>query len=375
MEMKNLIFYKTTADFDNTGEVLIYRNLLNFLRQYGNVIINDGKAINPIFLNRICVSTSERLSNFTSSPFIIYILLCSLRNLFTKKQVWFVTGVGEHNVCGWKDIAKNIISFLFLLTLKCFKVKILRIGMSIRFGGKIECLSEKLISSVIDYYYVRDSISYNNCKHSGIDKCQQAPDLSWGGFYGNSDRKASTNNILLSFRDFCVSESEKEVYKKELLSKILLLIDYYLAESWCKNIYLAYQCDVDADFMHEIYEMRKDNRVCMINELITLDNADEYYGNVDVIFSNRLHVLLLGYKFGAPTICLSNIEEHKKIVGILKDNGLTGALLDIKIDNSELVNEFKKINKERLIIEEKYVDAEKSNYNQLNSIFQKIFSN
>ena len=23
--MKNLIFYKTTADFDNTGEVLIYK--------------------------------------------------------------------------------------------------------------------------------------------------------------------------------------------------------------------------------------------------------------------------------------------------------------------------------------------------------------
>lgn len=36
--MKNLIFYKTTADFDNTGEVLIYKSLLQFLRKYGDVI-------------------------------------------------------------------------------------------------------------------------------------------------------------------------------------------------------------------------------------------------------------------------------------------------------------------------------------------------
>ncbi len=372
--MINTIFYKTTADFDNTGEVLIYRNLLNFLRKYGNVVIDDGCKISPLFLERLGVVEKERLGYFTSLPFIIYLIYRSLKSFMSNEQIWFVTGVGEHNVVGWKYITKNIIAFILLLLLRSCGVKILRIGMSMRFGGNLEGLSEKLLSSVINFYYVRDSISYYNCKHSGVEKCQQAPDLSWGGFYGNSDRKTSTNNILVSFRDFCVSESGKETYKKELLSKILLLIDYYLAESWCKKIYLTYQCDVDADFMREIYEMRKDSRVCMINELITLDNAEEYYGKVDMIFSNRLHVLLLGYKFGAPTFCLSNIEEHKKIVGVLRDNGLIGALLDIKMDNSEIVNEFDRVSKERLLIEKKYIEAENSNYNQLNSIFQKIFS-
>ena len=42
MEMKPLIFYKTTANFNNTGEVLIYKSLLEKLRIYGRVIIDDS---------------------------------------------------------------------------------------------------------------------------------------------------------------------------------------------------------------------------------------------------------------------------------------------------------------------------------------------
>ena len=68
--MKNLIFYKTTADFDNTGEVLIYKSLLEFLRQHGDVIINDGKSIQPKFLLRIGINDNEKLSNNTTLSFI-----------------------------------------------------------------------------------------------------------------------------------------------------------------------------------------------------------------------------------------------------------------------------------------------------------------
>ena len=106
--MKNLIYYKTTADFDNTGEVLIYKSLLEFLRQHGDVIINDGKSIQQKFLSRIGVRENEKLSHHTTLSFIPYMLCSSLIGLMKGQRFYFVTGVGEHSVCGLKSIIKNI---------------------------------------------------------------------------------------------------------------------------------------------------------------------------------------------------------------------------------------------------------------------------
>lgn len=178
--MKNLIFYKTTADFDNTGEVLIYKSLLQFLRQYGDVIINDGAAIQPLFLCRIGVTEKERISNATRLPFIVFMVLSGVRNVFSRRRVCFVTGVGEHSVKGAKGAVKNVVAFCFTSLLRLCGVRVVRIGMSIRFGGKAEQISERLLSSAFNHYYVRDSISLNYCREAGIGKCRLAPDLSWG---------------------------------------------------------------------------------------------------------------------------------------------------------------------------------------------------
>ena len=372
--MKNLIFYKTTADFDNTGEVLIYSSLLYFLRRYGNVVIDDGPHNSPLFLERIGIREEERLSGLSRLSFIPYMFKSSLLSLFSKRRIWFVTGVGEHDIRGVKSIIKNLLAFCFLGILRLCGVHVLRIGMSMRFSGRWEMLSERLLSSIVNFYYVRDSISLTNCHQAGINKCKLAPDLSWGRKFNNlMGAEIVKTNIVLSFRDFCESTADKDVYKQKLTEKILLLIDRYTEDSQCGQILLTYQCNADYDYMREIYSLCQHKKVKLADELVTLDNAHKYYGQAAIIFSNRLHVVLLGYKFGSPTICVSDIDKHRKIKGILEDNHLKEALLDINLNESEFIQRLKIITDRKDEIESIYKDAETTNYQMLTSIFQSLF--
>ena len=371
--MKTTIFYKTTADFDNTGEVLIYKSLLEFLRKYGNIIINDGVGIQPKFLERIGIDDNERLSKKTSLKFIPFMILKSLIGKFKREKIVFVTGVGEHSVGGLKSVGKNIASFVFLLILRLCGVTVVRLGMSMRIHGAIPALSEKILSYVVNYYYVRDSISLDNCRNAGVKKCRLAPDLSWGYIIPQIEENENRKDVYMSFRFFCESEKNCSEYQLRLVQCIKTIVER-VSKKIDGRIVFSYQCDADKDFMYSIYkQLSFIPNLVMSDEMITLQNAASYYGNASIILSNRLHVLLLGYKYGAPTVCISDIEKHRKIRGIFYDNGLENLLLDFNQDDDMIVSNVMQMLENRKELIEKYRIREKANCLKLKSIFNSFF--
>ena len=370
--MRNLIFYKTTADFDNTGEVLIYKSLLNFLRHYGEVVINDGASIQPKFLQRLDVTEQERLSGKTSEGFMGYLLRSAFMSLFCKERVYFVTGVGEHNVAGVKSVVKNALSFCFLALFRLLGGRVLRIGMSMRFGGRMEQLSEKLLSYAVNHYYVRDSISLRNCKDAGVSRCEMAPDLSWG-YKIDFKEFGNREDIYMSFRSYCEGQTKAAQYEARL-RKVLCHLVRGISANVNGYIVFSWQCDEDYMFMKSLYDELSDvANLKMGEELITLDNAHLYYGKAKYILSNRLHVLLLGYKFGAPTICISDIERHRKIRGVFTDNGLQNVLLDMNIPEEDLCTHLYEITKDTSYLEGNIRNAENRNRQTLENLFKNIF--
>jgi polysaccharide pyruvyl transferase WcaK-like protein len=337
----NIIFYKTTADFDNTGEVLIYKSLLELLRRQGKVIIDDSAKIQPLFLNRIQIKKEEKLSNNTSLSFTVAMIIFALKALFSSNKINFVTGVGDHVVSGNKDILKNIYSFIFCLLLRVLNVRIIRIGMSIRFAGKFEALSEQLLALAFNYYYVRDSLSLQNCKKAGISKCRLAPDLSWAYVVNNAP---STNKkyIIFSLRDFGENHSP---YVVRLTEVVVALIASILDKNPKQQILFTYQVDKDLPFMQQIYDACKNyhTNITLIPDLITLENAHKYYGNSSLVFSNRLHILLLAYKYNALTIGLTDLQKYIKITGIFKDAKLSDQLIEINQPFNKIEANYKKL--------------------------------
>ncbi len=374
--MKNLIFYKTTADFDNTGEVLIYKSLLQFLRKYGDVIINDGDSIQPQFLERIGIKEQERLSNRTNSSFIAHMLCTALRNMFSPRQIYFVTGVGEHSVRTGKAALKNFFAIGFIGLMRCCGVKAIRIGMSMRFSDNfLAKQSERMLSHLFNHYYVRDSISLNNCHEAGVKKCQLAPDLSWG--YAINVPTTGTNEdknvIIFSFRNYCEPGTTGETYKKLLTGRIFALITF-LSEKKIYKIWLTHQCNEDYTYAKEIYDLLPTrDRVELKQELVTLDNGEEIYGKAVITLSNRLHVMLLAYKFGSPTVCLTDVEKHRKITGIFLDNNLGNVLMDINEPTDKLCGMLDKLITDKDCLESNIKNAEARNLEKLDSIFGKMF--
>ena len=340
---KNIIFYKTTANFDNTGEVLIYKSLLELLRQQGKIIVNDSAKIQPLFLNRIGIKDEEKLSNNTSLSFIPAMIFFALKSLFSSTKINFVTGVGEHVVSGYKDILKNIISFFFLLLLRILNVKVIRIGMSMRFSGKFEAWSERLLALVFNYYYVRDSLSLQYCRNAGISKCRLAPDLSWA-YVADSPSTISKRYIIFSLRNFASKENQFE-YATHLTKVVVALIDSILRKNPKQQILFTYQVNKDFPFMQQLYEACKDyhTNITLVSDLITLENAQEYYGNSSLVFSNRLHILLLAYKYHALTVGLTDIAEHVKIKGIFEDARLANHLIDINQTFAKIETNYEKL--------------------------------
>lgn len=369
---KPIIFYKTTADFNNTGEVLIYRTLLENLREYGHVIVDDSSHIQPLFLKRIGIRDDERRSRYTDLSFTKFIIASSFKNIFARHRMYFATGVGDHAVIGFKGAIKNFISFLFILLIRLCGVKTLRIGMSIRFEGTLAKLSERLLAVAIPNYFVRDSISADNCHKAGVN-VRIAPDLSWGyRVSGIKHSNKDSNLIILSFRDY-VTRQAIEPYRTELYNCIGSLLKHIFKDK-TKKVLLTYQCDHDKYVQEEI--LRKFGHlgnISIAHELITLENANEYYGKASIVLSNRLHVLLLGYKYGALTIGLTDLKAHVKIRGIFEDAHLGSHLIDIHQPIENIYSHYDSLASN---IEDNWQDIhrmEARNYQSLKEVFERVF--
>ena len=101
------------------------------------------------------------------------------------------------------------------------------------------------------------------------------------------------------------------------------------------KIIVAYQVAEDALFCGYLAGLlRSDYEVEFIDKQMTLDDAREVYRKAAFTMSNRLHSLLLSYKYGCVPIALVDREENMKIVSTFEDCGLGELLINIGDDSS-----------------------------------------
>lgn len=367
---RSLIFYKTTAAFDNTGEVLIYKSLLEQLRPYGQIVIDDHNEKSAIFLEKIGVKQDELLSTYSPCPFILAMLLSALTQVVSTRKVAFVTGLGEHRYTTVKSSVKNFSAACLLALLKLLGVKVVRIGMSMHIAGLLPKFSERILSMFVDHYYVRDSLSQRMCRDAGVKCAKIAPDLSWAyavDCQKIDDESSEVTNCIFSFRS---SLYKGDISKIENLKEAIVILAHTLIRQYGCSIQITYQVGTDANFAHELYQTlsRQHDNVFLVEELITLENAGSFYGHAQLVFSNRLHTLLLSYKYGAVPIGFIDKSNQKKIVGIFEDVGLEDLLIDfeyVKRASFGFPHVRDAINKIR--------DVEKKNRTELQNILNNIF--
>lgn len=368
----NYIYYQTKTQFTNTGDVLINKALIESLRKYGKLRCNCEKEISKEFIQELEIKEDEKV--VTKNVFSLFgdILKQAIKAKKNGDKVYIVSGLGHKWGGNFKINLKNMVAGIVSLFYKILGIKIVRIGMSIGPITNGLAIAEKFRSLFTHYYYVRDTKSYELCKKIGIKKVELCPDMSWIYLIGSSRVFNASNIVTVSLRESILNENN-DIYKDEMFKKcgdILERIEKSMNQK-IKVVFL-YQVKQDKEFCKKAYELFSKKYDCeFLEEQINLFTAPEIYGKSILNISNRLHSILLGYKYGSLPIALIDTENHIKISQTLKDCELSELIVDVYNGKEEEIRNIVE-NKERLY--KKLVSVENEKKAETIRILDKIFS-
>lgn len=337
--MKKTIFYQAVTQFENTGDLIINKSLIDLIRPHGDLIIND-KGVPKAYLDQLGVGRNELLSTKTRNTFVLYLVKNSILSMFQKnKRIYLFSGPGHFYGTSKRRVLYTIVAGFIFMMLNLFGCKIVKVGSSMGPLSRLLLRAESFRAKFIDCYFLRDSKSIELAKSGGIQHANFFPDLAWAlkpTIRSTSD--ISKDTILFSFRSSTHSmSSNNQAYQEKLFQLVDRISNTLVNENSNYKILVSYQVEHDYSFCKEVFSLLKGRyNVSFIEEMITTSNAESIYRGVKYIFSNRLHVLLYGYKFGALPIPMIDSKEHLKITGIFEDAKLGKLILDINNLNMDL---------------------------------------
>ena len=332
----NYIYYQTKTKFTNTGDALINKTLLNLLRNYGCLRCNCSKKIPNRFIEELGIKEEEKVKTKTEFGFVISIFKSALIGKFKGNKTYIVSGLGHNWGRSFKKCVRNLLASAIFPFYRLCGVKIVKIGMSI---GPISTglgFTEKIKSLFINYYYVRDTKSLILCHDIGIKKAKLCPDLSWS-YLSNKKKEINKkdNIITIGLKESILNEKDSNY-----ITLMLNRLDEVLASfKQPVKLLFIYQVVEDKNITLNAYNRFKDKYdSSIVEEQLNLNNVEKYYGQAMYNISNRMHSLLLGYKYGALPLALVDIKNHIKISQTFIDNNLEDLLIDIYTDSKEKIN-------------------------------------
>lgn len=355
--MKNKIFYQAITQFENTGDLLINKSLLELIDGYGDLIIND-KGVPEWYLQDLGVSTASRLSTMTTASFTPYLIFRVIKAAFdNEEQIFLISGPGHFYGNSLKKTIKNYISGFLFAFLRLLGCNIIKCGISLGPLSKRLGASEVFRSRFYKDYFIRDTLSLDLAKHIGIKNYQYMPDLAWAYNAGKNPTQNGENHtttLFFSFRESVIEEADaKGAYLKLLISSLHAFLEEFTVLKTNVKLVIGYQVDRDKKVCELLYDEFKDHYAIEYNATrIGINDAATVYRDVDFVLSNRLHVLLFASKFKTVPICVTDVEKHIKIKGIFEDSGLEDLLVDIKAPKSNQLKQLADVvAKQREIVE------------------------
>jgi len=335
MAIKNIIFFQGKTQYENTGDILINKSLIQLLRKKGEVIINDN-GMPDWYVSSIVESKEECIS----SKDVGFNRLLIKSALFEKgTKVFLIAGPPGHLFGNSANKSfRNILTAGYFSLLNLFGVKIIKIGFSIGPVGKSLAVTERIRAIFTHYYLVRDSISLKLSKSIGIAKADFFPDLAWMYQLKIGSSIQPKRKIVISFRNSIFEGQSDDTYLIKLRESLFAMLRN-IDQTYSFEV--VYQVKRDYDFCKKLYdELKKEMNITFNETQITLDNAADAYAEAYCVITNRLHGALLGYKYGALPVILTDANDHLKIKGIYQDAGVTELLINIHDGINSNVSQF-----------------------------------
>lgn len=322
------IAYVVAAQYDNLGDLIINSELIKKLAEKKDVLL-DVNGIPEIFVKFLNISENKMSDygfSFRNLSFVKYLL----QNKIRISSLFF--SAGPKGIMNIKDLLRAVVIGLIIFVVKIKGGKTYYVGVDMNVYSFIDIFVYKYYVRVLGVrYYCR---SYNNVaniyKKSGI-KVDYIPDICF--LVKTKYKTDKKSKIGFSFRELA-----NENHNHDLIRCLIVLMQYFIESGF--QVCVFYQVKSDYEFNENIYKQLRVFGEVRFRKDIVWYNDIEIYNDFDVVFSNRLHVLLLGMSKGVYSVPLVNKEKRfNKIIDIYNDIGLGDMVLYLD-DKRELFQGF-----------------------------------
>lgn len=349
--MLAIIYFKPGAQHENTGDALINKCAVKLYSKFGKVRLLKGKLPDS-YVNSISNGQAE-IIHAGDLSFLALTIVDSIKqikkNKHKREDLFYVLPPGHTQRDGIKPFLFTVKVIFLTVLLNLFRVKVVRLGVSVAGGGKINRTIESLLSKIMHCYGVRDEESLSYCKDNGFSNVIWFPDLAWlhEPSSGPKAQRGNKYDIVLSFRSNSTGRHHNESYLDNHLELLDFLINSYPGNIK-KRLLVSYQVDFDRNSALKIINYLSNTTEAEYKDCrLGMEDAENLYRNSGLVISNRLHVLLLAGISGSVPIGVVRKEDNKKIISLFDGLGMSDILLIIDGGESkeELIRKFHSISK------------------------------
>jgi polysaccharide pyruvyl transferase WcaK-like protein len=332
MNNQNYSFFSIKTQFENVGDALINREMIELAAKNSQVYVDLSRC--PESFKNTLNLTSNNI-NLVSGSFALFHKM--IMKSFNNNQAFYFLSPGGYlgEIEGKEFISKYInAGILFFLT-KVFKVKICHIGVSYeRIGSKfIKLLSRR--SKLLHKHLLRDEISKSYADKNKIQNNGTMPDLAFNIFINEPNKVVNSKKICFSFR----TDQYKDQFND--VKNFIINLSKKLPTDTKFKFFAQVERDVsNMQALTDIVNSFPDLNASFESSVRSLQECYSFYDDCDLIISNRLHVLLMGGSRAGRILPCVYGDHNMKIRGIMDSLGLTENVQDLSeiIDFNSLIS-------------------------------------
>lgn len=323
MGQLGVTFLRLSTQFENLGDALIVRELLRLVQAHSELVI-DVSSAPATFVDEVMGGVDpERVTLLRHGAALSFIRLAARARRVGRRCYYLFLPAGiTGEKTGVGVVSYSLVTSMVKL-LKSLGVHPIHLGASYSDLGQNNIKLVRARAAILDHHIVRDRGSETYLRALSINVDGTVPDMSFG-LYPAALPIGERNTAAFSFRldrgDLLLANIEHQVRK------------VIQAAPGMKFKFVSQVRRDDGPMFELSKRIGRDfgERVSFYAPM-TIKSCIDLYANVSIIFSNRLHALLLAAYAGSTPVACVDQRHDKKIIRLFTDLGWHNLL---RLDNA-----------------------------------------
>lgn len=297
---------RVKTQFENLGDAVIVGELVQLLRESGDVVVSTS-GVPASFVQSMRLNRSGPLGEVRRVGAVAFWSRLALSLLLGKRPRYVLMPGGIEGELTAGRLLKHRVVTWGLCLMRTLGARVLQCGVSYDRIGANHAKALRRRVEQVDLHLVRESGSLRYASTIGVRVDGSLPDLAFAIASAQSNDASRRGAIGVSFR----------VDKAASVLQLVRALAPKIAErSAGRDIYCVVQVKRDAEAMRVLAAdllASGCTRVTVIDVSNDLTRARETYLRCAEVYSNRLHVLLLGLASGAVPVPVLVPDSDSKV--------------------------------------------------------------